>query len=867
MEKLLEKKLMAVEYKRVIKILSFITLSLLLFSNSVSSLNLDFESDVAFTCPISDWNSASGSCITNSSECQYAWTQYYLSNESFISNGNAFTTCTNHMSDNIIVYSDYFTVPNDLAYIQAEFYGIYGIDYRDAWLGLNYQNGTSINTTGRFDTESSYGQNTWETNNMSISSNVLGETVRLVIHRDSGDFSGFRFAVDNITFHMSNDSIINMSAVNDTFPTNQFYGYVNELDGITPIADANLYFCRVSGATNFCPTCDSSDVTRCLSEDYIITDEIGFYNKTLVNGIYEVWIGKADYGTTYAEENIVAGQTINYSIANYTFNYSMLDMGNGESLGGVNIYCEDDTYHTSNDDSDISDSNGNAYLNFYLPPDTTTCSMTKAGYDGGSFTTLSYHYTCIEELDSDILTCDYLSIPMLPSNMSNYTSEAKIVVKDEYTGISIPDVVVSFYLSDSSGTKTGTLIGTEITDAFGGVALVYTEYSYYYIKATAYDYDVYTMDGVFQFPAKQSFNLKTIYLKNSTIEFPDLLITTLDKDSVIEPYGNFEISCTSIYGVFDGSYTTNLTAQTHIVDYIPPKSTCMITSLDDGIDLASCPELGGQCTFYINSNKEINVTIQDYVNSWVYVFKTGAGSLLGDGASLTFYNCSNNTYLDCDYYTSLIDNKPLIRPILHIPNATYIKTVCNLGGYMESNVTQYITFDVSSIQIYMEDDITSCSLTIELEGIILYPIPITFDLNLQKYDNGSYPTMLSESITCDSTQLNINANTCQRKNIKVDCDTNYFIEVNDIGTYYESDSVYISVDSTTRSEYKTFRLEAEKSQDSQSSTGNQTIIGQANQMESYMVTNFLWIIFQLALIVITLFLLSIIAKIVSGSGL
>lgn len=862
MEDILAKKLKDVENKKILFNILLITFLFIVFSNSVSALeNLNFQDSEAFTCPISDWDIVLGSCITNISDCSDWGRKIFVSNESY-TNTLAYSTCDNYDFDSD-VRSHWFTIPNNLSYIEASIYGFYGISEKTAIIDLIYQNGSVIAEDDRY-ISSGYRKNEWVKANITLPAGLGGITARLRIRHGICVATPCRFSVDNIIFYTSDDIAINMSVLEDEYPSSQFYGFVNELDGTTPIEDATLYFCRVSGSTNFCPTCDSVNVTRCLSEDYTITNATGYFNKTLINGVYEIWINKAYYGKTYVEETIVVGQTHNYSLANYTTNHTFIDGDSGGVLEDVYEYCYDTEFLTSNDDDAYSDASGSAYTNFYLPPDEMICSLTKTGYQGGEIT-FDYDYTCSEVLDSSVMTCEYQYITMAVYNESLDDSTAKMLVYDSYTKDPIEDAVVTLYESDVYATKTGTVLDVQTTDSDGLVSFTQDESTYYYISIGASGYTSYTVGSaaVGNFPPAGGISQQTFYLQNLSLETISLLVNITRDETAYK--GFFEIICISDYGNLSDSYNANDSGQA-LVTNIPVNSVCQLTSFMNGLDYARCPTLaGGVCSLYITEDSSLNLSILKLVESKILVLEANTlTSLTGKGAVITAYNCTNDTYLNCSYYNTVQDDATSY-PRMYFLNDSYIKFKVVLGSYYETNATRHILEGDSDTMIQLIRDENACSMTLELSTSDALTVPYEMDFDVSFRYSNNVSDAFGRQISCYSNELESGSNGCQIPNIPLICGVTYDISVSDHDNIFDVKLTRnIDVPQYLGWRLITIKLHTLDSYDSLTTGGNQTIIGQADAMESWAVSNFIWIIYELALVVMVLFLLTSITKMISG---
>jgi len=509
-----------------------------------------------------------------------------------------------------------------------------------------------------------------------------------------------------------------------------------------------------------------------------------------------------------------------------------------------------------------------------LPPEELVCSFTKSGFQGGEFT-FDYDYTCSETLDSSVMTCEYKYIAMAVYNENLDDSTVHMYAIDDYTNEPIEDAVITLFESDSEATKTGVVLDVQTTDATGLVSFIRDENTYYYISIGASGYIPYTVGNaaVGNFPLAGGITVQRFYLTNASLQKLDLLVN-ISRDETAY-MGFFDITCTSTnYGNFSGSYNANGSGQVFIEDSIPPYSSCVLTSVLEGLDYAYCPDLGGVCSIYMTEDTSINVSILHLIENKINILEANTyASLFGEGAFITVYNCSNNTYLDCDVYAQRLDNILNTRPTVSVLNGSFIKVQADLTGHFQTNITKEVNTTSYNFDIYMGIDVNSCSAIVELWSADVYteyPYTIEFSVILDKIVNDSVVKSLSPpSFNCMPRTLAmqrdaIGLEACRLKNIPVDCDSRYDVTIK--SDFYdekqsrcEASQVYgwglCRIELTGSEDYTEYENEIYV---------NQTIEGQADAMESYATANFLWIIFQLSLVLIVLFLLTSISKMISG---
>jgi len=198
---------------------------------------------------------------------------------------------------------------------------------------------------------------------------------------------------------------------------------------------------------------------------------------------------------------------------------------------------------------------------------------------------------------------------------------------------------------------------------------------------------------------------------------------------------------------------------------------------------------------------------------------------------------------------------------------SYFKFKTNLGAYFEKNTTRYIIQGDSDVAIVLTRDEDACSFTFELysESILTVPYDLNFDVSFRYSENES--EAFSRQVACAPAELGVNLHACQITNIPIQCDTSYDYSLSNQEGYY--DDVFdksVDVPQSLGWRLVSVKLHTLEDWETISNTGNQTLAGQSASMEAFAVGNFAWIIFELALILIVLFLLTSVSRIISGGG-
>lgn len=215
---------------------------------TVSAFNWDFQGSSAYTCPIDEWNHDVGSCGTNDTADGCTANAYIIDNSSYgdsidgnyIQVGDRDHSCDYSRPR---VSSDYFSLPDDSAYMVYNYKGCWGkANSYESDVKLYFQNGSILSqcaktqeTLGGFGYFSS---NNWHFVNCTIPSGFDGETVYFRAHKQPVDCGNTptghtieAFIFDNLSIQLTSGDLFDESdppeitSINLTV-TNYFNGSV-----------------------------------------------------------------------------------------------------------------------------------------------------------------------------------------------------------------------------------------------------------------------------------------------------------------------------------------------------------------------------------------------------------------------------------------------------------------------------------------------------------------------------------------------------------------------------------------------------------------------------------------------------------------
>lgn len=661
-----------------------------------SGFNLDFESSSSFTCPIADYTSGSGTCLTSIADCKNWWSQYYINNDSdFCSDGNCFGTCKDSTGASWI-RSESFVLDGDFATLAGWFYGKRAADGDCCAVSLYLSNGTELAFAG----ENSVTSNTWKyraEDISSYSSTYEGEDAYLAVGGTGscGVGSGvYPCGIDNITILYSNGSIAALGDFEENDTSNYTIdGYVNDFDTDSGIASADLTFCRVSGSTNFCPTCEKTDITRCLDTYYATTNDTGYYNVNISSGVYDIYIDKSGYGLTYAQEAFVASSTTeNYTLANWTFRDIVLDVETGDAISGAYVYYED-LENPTNKEGTFTDINGE--VRTYINGDNFKTIITKSGYES-VYLNVTYSWTCSKYLNNT-LQCYNYTTPLFPLDVNTTNVTFKVYDFLNSSGIEGARVIIRPAPFPICEYNDGQLISVVLTTDSDGLASLELYEGYkYHITYVANDYGTSQFGknyicATFESPSDR------IYL-DLVPEYANATQYTLNISTNVSgtlASHDFELYYLRPDGVENtANYTTN--DDGYLVLNFMSRSQILLRVYDNGKNIATCTSegiVGNDCYIVLDDNYNVTINIDDYINTEWLIVDSLSNELTGLGTVVTVYSNCNSTYEDCDVVDTFTDNQESLHST-NLKIGALTKVTAYLSGYEQKYDDE---FNVSNV--------------------------------------------------------------------------------------------------------------------------------------------------------------------------